>query len=130
MNKKYWIALIKSGGKYYVASTPEGEVAIELSKKKMSNAFTNKYLANHFRSREASISSLMNNLQLSPSIIQMSIEEMGENLFDLKKGTKNNYLHSISGSIYALTCNRNKKNIEKIFENGTKPDLVPRDLTD
>ncbi|MCR4327177.1 MAG: hypothetical protein NUV46_01185 [Nanoarchaeota archaeon] len=114
MKKEYWIALIKSGGNYYVLSSKEGEVNVRNTEKERIEEFHKKYNGND------SIAGIINNIQFQPSIIQMSIEEMGGKLFDLDEGVRVNKVSSVSGSFYGIGCNRDKKNIEMIFEKGTK----------
>jgi len=118
-DKKYWIALMKADNNYYVLSSKDGTVNMRNTKKGMVKEFENLYKY----SSNTSASVILNNLQFEPSIIGMPLKKIEEEFFDLKKGTRVNRISSPSGSFYGLGCNGEKKNIEKIFDEGEKPNL-------
>lgn len=117
MEEEYYIVLMKSSDNYYALSSKEGGINVRKSEKEMIDEIKKKYNGNN------TIAVLLNNIQFQPSIIKMSLTDMGEKLFDLKEGTRVSEVSSPNGRFYGLKCNRNHKNIEKIFESGTKVTL-------
>jgi len=110
---------MKVNKNYYVLSSENGEINTRDTENEMIREFDSKYKF----SFAPLTSVIINNLQFQPSIIGMSINEMNKNLFNLKKGVKTNKIRSPAGGFYGVGCNRNKKNIEKIFDNGKKVEL-------
>ena len=114
MDGKYWFALAKCEENYYLLCNEKGQVNFRKTKKEMLEAFKIKYM------KANPTSAILNNIQFEPSIINLFTKEIEEKLFDLKEGVKINHISSPLGSFYGLGCNRNKKNIEKLFDEGTK----------
>ncbi|MGV8141710.1 MAG: hypothetical protein ACP5NW_04700 [Candidatus Woesearchaeota archaeon] len=121
-NKKYCFAMIKSEGKYYIACDQQGVLTVRDTKDVFIKEFEALYELSKRTGYKNNTSAIINNSMFQPSIIEMSIEELSDKVFNLKEGTRVNRLNAVSGGFTGLYCN-SKKNLDEIFENGCKPKL-------
>lgn len=122
-NKKYWIAIINADNQYYVLSAEDGSVNGRDSKKDMLDLFTKEYAKSSKRGYGVQTSAVIHQLIYTPSVVQMSVEDITSKLLDIKKGVQLHKLGSSTGSLYGLKCN-GPANIEEIFKSGTIPKLT------
>jgi hypothetical protein len=116
-----YIAVMKTVEGYFVkVGKQDYAIIVFESARKGLDHFESAYNRNHARGYEASMSACINNIQYQPSIVAVS------DLDDIKKRIcpdepKLVKLCGVSGFLTAITT---REGIDKIWEEGVKPNLI------